>query len=88
MFYQSSSAAAPEQITEIKRALKTLREADPEKEEYIQQIIERFPNLTAVECSLILSNIYGYMSGHISKNRVPLICPKDALNDNLNYIYL
>ena len=88
MIYKSSSAATPEQINEVKRALKVLREREPEAEDYIQKIINIFPTLTVTDTNLILSNIYGYLSGHISPNNLPLICPTTDFNDAFNIKYI
>lgn len=79
LFTEATTPATTEQINKLKRALKILREEDPQTEEYIHLIADKFPNLKQVEYLLIMLDIEKYLSGHYTREKMPRLCPGSVL---------
>ena len=79
LFTEATTPATAEQINKLKRALKLLREKDRQTEEYIQIIVEKFPDLKQAEYLQIMLDIKNYLSGHYTREKMPRLCPGSVL---------
>ena len=79
LFTEATTPATAEQINKLKRALKLLREKDRQTEEYIQILIEKFPDLKQAEYMQIMLDIKNYLSGHYTREKMPRLCPGSVL---------